>query len=146
DYSFVEDPLDSLSFYVDFFLIDKSKLRAVKRINFRVDNAINEAEVDKKNYALYRGTLQRGWELMEQIKEKEEELKKTYNRAKKGKRSRSVVNASLGATTGLSSIFTKDKENLQRTISTVGGTTVLTIGTLEATEVIGKSMKDIIDR
>ncbi len=146
DYSFVEDPLDSLSFYVDFFLIDKSKLRAVKRINFRVDNAINEAEVDKKNYALYRGTLQRGWELMEQLKEKEEELKRTYNRAKKGKRSRSVVNASLGATTGLSSIFTKDKENLQRTISTVGGTTVLTIGTLEATEVIGKSMKDIIDR
>src|SRR5690606_5142306 len=69
DYSFVEDPLDSLSFYVDFFLIDKSKLRAVKRINFRVDNAINEAEVDKKNYALYRGTLQRGWELMEQLKE-----------------------------------------------------------------------------
>lgn len=146
DYSFVEDPLDSVNFYIDFFLIDKSQLRAVKRINFRVDNAVNEAEIDKKNYALYRGTLQRGWELLEQLKEKEEELKKTYNKAKKGKKNRSVVNASLGATTGLSSIFTKNKENLQRTISTVGGTTVLTIGTLEATEVIGKSMKDLIDR
>ncbi|MFT4734595.1 MAG: hypothetical protein ACI9K1_001552 [Arcticibacterium sp.] len=56
------------------------------------------------------------------------------------------MNATLGATTGLSSIFTKNKESLQRTISTVGGTTVLTIGTLEATEVIGKSMKDILDR
>ena len=83
---------------------------------------------------------------MEQLKEKENELKKSYNKAKKGKKNRSVINASLGATTGLSSIFTKNKESLQRTISTVGGTTVLTISTLEATEVIGKSMKDLLDR
>ncbi|WP_304238647.1 hypothetical protein [Jiulongibacter sediminis] len=146
DYTFVQDPADSVVFYIDFFVIDKSQLRAVKRVNFRVNNAINEIEIDKKNFALYRGTMARAWELMEQLKEKEEELKKAYNRAKKGKKNRSVINASLGATTGLSSIFTKDKENLQRTISTVGGTTVLTIGTLEATEVIGRSMKDLIDR
>ncbi|MCR9065149.1 MAG: hypothetical protein NXI00_14350 [Cytophagales bacterium] len=146
NYDFVQDPADSVRFHIDFFVIDKSQLRAVKRVTFRVDNAINEVEIDKKNYALYSGTLAKGWELMEQLKEKEEELKKAYNKAKKGKKHRSVLNASLGATTGLSSIFTKDKENLQRTISTVGGTTVLTIGTLEATEVIGKSMKDLIDR
>jgi hypothetical protein len=146
DYSFVQDPLDSVSFYIDFFLIDKSQQRAVKRIHFRVDNTVNELEVDRKNYTLYRGTLQRGWELLEQLKEKEEELKKAYNRAKKGKKGRSLVNASLGATTGFSSIFTRNKETVQRTISTIGGTTVLTIGTLEATEVIGKSMKDLIDR
>ncbi len=146
DYDFVKDPADSLNFYIDFFVIDKTQKRDVKRINFKVINAINEAVTDQKNYSLYRGTLGRAWELMEQLKEKEEELKKTYNKAKKGKKNRSVINASLGATTGLSSIFTKDKESLQRTISTVGGTTVLTIGTLEATEVIGKSMKDILDR
>ncbi len=145
-YDFVQDPLDSLNFYIDFFVIDKTQKRDVKRINFRVDNAINEAITDQKNYFLYRGTLTRAWELLEQLKEKEEVLKKSYNRAKKGKKHRSVVNASLGATTGLSSIFTRDKESLQRTISTIGGTTVLTIGTLEATEVIGKSMKDLIDR
>jgi hypothetical protein len=145
-YDFVQDPLDSLNFYIDFFVIDKTQKRDVKRINFRVDNAINEAITDQKNYFLYRGTLTRAWELLEQLKEKEEVLKKSYNRAKKGKKHRSVINASLGATTGLSSIFTRDKESLQRTISTIGGTTVLTIGTLEATEVIGKSMKDLIDR
>ena len=145
-YDFVEDPLDSLNFYIDFFVIDKTQKRDIKRINFKVDNAINEAITDQKNFDLYKGTLTRAWELLEQLKEKEEVLKKSYNRAKKGKKHRSVVNASLGATTGLSSIFTRDKESLQRTISTIGGTTVLTIGTLEATEVIGKSMKDLIDR
>ena len=36
--------------------------------------------------------------------------------------------------------------NTQKTISAVGGTTTLTISTLEATEVIGKSMKDVIER
>jgi hypothetical protein len=145
-YDFVEDPADSVNFYIDFFVIDKTQKRDVKRINFRVDNAVNEAVTDKKNYDLYKGTMTRAWELLEQLKEKEEQLKKSYNKAKKGKKNRSVVNASLGATTGLSSIFTRNKESLQRTISTIGGTTVLTIGTLEATEVIGKSMKDLIDR
>ncbi len=145
-YDFVQDPFDSLNFYVDFFVLDKTQKREVKRVYFTVINTVNEKETDEKNYALYRGTLHRAWELMEQLKEKEEELKKSYNRAKKGKKQRSVVNASLGATTGLSSIFTKEKQDLQRMISTLGGTTVLTIGTLEATEVIGKSMKDLIDR
>jgi hypothetical protein len=145
-YDFVSDPLDSIGFYIDFFVLDKTQKREVKRINFRVENTVNEEEIDRKNFELYKGTLTRAWELLEQLKEKEDELKKTYNRAKKGKKHRSVVNASLGATTGLSSIFTKERPDTQRLISTVGGTTVLTIGTLEATEVIGKSMKDILDR
>ncbi len=145
-YDFVTDPNDSINFYIDFYVLDKTQKRDVKRINFTVLNTINEKETDESNYSLYKGTMLRAWELMEQLKEKEEALKKSYNRAKKGKKERSVVNASLGATTGLSSIFTKDKQDLQRMISTIGGTTVLTIGTLEATEVIGKSMKDLIDR
>jgi hypothetical protein len=146
-YDFVKDPLDSLAFDVDFFVLDKTKKRDVKSIRFVVKNAINEAETDLKLYNLYRGTLLRGWELLEQMKEKETELKKSYSQAKKGKKNRSIVNASLGATTSLSSVFVpKDKPDQQRLISTLGGTTVLTIGTLEATEVIGRSMKDLIDR
>lgn len=145
-YDYVQDPKDSVNFYIDFFALDKSQKREVKRINFSILNSINEAETDKKNYILYFGTLTRVWEILEQLKEKEEELKKAYNKARKGKKSRSVVNASLGATTGFSSILSKNKPDVQRAISTIGGTTVLTIGTLEATEVIGKSMKDLIDR
>jgi hypothetical protein len=145
NYDFVKDPFDSLGFTIDFFVLDKTKKRDVKTIRFVVRNAINEAETDLKLYNLYRGTLLRGWELLEQMKEKEDELKKSYKGAKKGKKNRSIINASLGATTSLSSVFNTDPRN-QRLISTLGGTTVLTIGTLEATEVIGRSMKDIIDR
>ncbi len=144
-YDFVKDPLDSLGFNIDFFVLDKTKKRDVKTIRFVVKNAINEAETDLKLYNLYRGTLQRGWELLEQMKERETELKKLYGQARKGKKHRSIINASLGATTSLSSVFV-EKPTSQRLISTLGGTTVLTIGTLEATEVIGRSMKDLIDR
>lgn len=145
DYNFVKDPLDSAVVIIDFFALDKTQRRAVKSIKIVVKNEINEAENDSKYYYLYKSSLQKGWELMEQMREKETELKKSYNRAKKGKKSRSIVNASLGATTSLSSVFVAAPTK-QRLISTIGGTTVLTIGTLEATEVIGKSMKDIMDR
>jgi hypothetical protein len=145
-YDFVQDPTDSLNFFIDFFVLDKAQKREVKRVFFTVKNTVNEAETDQKNYTLYMGTMARAWELSEQLKEKEEELKKAYGKARKGKKQRSVLNASLGATTGLSSVFSKNKPDAQRLISTIGGTTVLTIGTLEATEVIGKSMKDLIDR
>lgn len=145
-YHFVQDPADTLSFYIDFFALDKTQNREVRRVNFVIKNTVNEVELDKKNYSLYYGVLLNAWELMEQLKEKEESLKKDYQRARKGKRGRSVVNASLGATTGLSSVIANGNANTQKTISAVGGTTTLTISTLEATEVIGKSMKDVIER
>src|SRR5690606_10709378 len=133
-YEFVQDPADTLSFYIDFFVLDKTQNREVKRINFVVKNTVNEVELDRKNYALYYGVLVNAWELLEQLKEKEEELKKDYNRARKGKKNRSVVNASLGATTGLSSVIANGNVDTQKLISAVGGTTTLTISTLEATE------------
>lgn len=145
-YDFVKDPDDTSGFYIDFFVLDKTQKRSVKRISFTVENTVNEQEIDRKNFDLYKGTLVRAWELNEQLIEKEEQLKKAYSKAKKGKKHRSVINASLGATTGLSGVLANENQNAQRLISTVGGTTVLTIGTLEATEVIGKSTKDIVDR
>jgi hypothetical protein len=49
----------------------------------------------------------------------------------------------LGAITGVSPVITAPNAKY---VSAVGGTAVLTMGTLEATEVIGKSMKDLLDR
>lgn len=145
-YDFVQDPADTLGFYIDFFVLDKTQNREVKRIHFVVKNTVNEAELDQKNYSLYSGTLINAWELLEQLKEVEETLKRDYNRARKGKKNRSVVNAGLGATTGLSGVIADGDASKQKMISAVGGTATLTISTLEATEVIGKSMKDVIDR
>ena len=146
-YDFVKDPFDSLAFDVVFYVLDKAQNREERKIHFVIENAVNEAERDQYLYSLYRGGLVNAWGLLEQMKEKEEELKKGYRRAKKGKKNRSVLNASLGATTGLAPVIAGPKNpSLKTGITTVGGTTVMTIGTLEATEVIGRSTKDLLDR
>ena len=146
-YDFVKDPYDSLAFDITFYVLDKTRNRAERKIHFTILNTVNEDERDAYNYALYRSGLVNAWGLLEQMKEKEEELKKGYRRAKKGKKNRSVLNASLGATTGLAPVIAGPKNpSLKTGITTVGGTTVMTIGTLEATEVIGRSTKDLLDR
>jgi hypothetical protein len=144
-YDFVKDPLDSLTFKVSFFVIDKSQKRDEKSVLVTILNAINEKEKDDKLYTDYRTSLVRAWDLLEQLKETEKDLKKKYNRAKKGKKGRSITNASLGAVSGLSPVVLQPSPT-QKIVSTVGGTTVMTIGTLEATEVIGRSTKDLIER
>lgn len=146
-YDFVKDPFDSLAFDITFYVLDKAQNREERRIHFTIFNTINEAERDQYLYSLYRGALVNAWGLLEQMKEKEEELKKGYRKAKKGKQNRSVLNASLGATTGLAPVIAgTSRPILKNSITTVGGTTVMTIGTLEATEVIGRSTKDLLDR
>lgn len=150
-YDFVKDPYDSLRVQLTFFALDKSQNREEKKISFTVVNTINEAEKDRYYYTQYRQALVSAWNLLEQLQDKEEELKKGYKKAKKGKRGRSVANASLGAITGVTPAITSIKatttaQQNQRLISAIGGTAVMTMGTLEATEVIGKSMKDLLDR
>ncbi|MCK8492227.1 MULTISPECIES: hypothetical protein [Spirosoma] len=145
-YDFVKDPYDSLNTQITFYALDKAKNREERRITFTVINTVNELEKDRYYYSLYRQLLVQAWGLVEQLGEKEEQLKKDYKRAKGGKRNRSVANASLGAVTGVSPAITADRPDQQRLISAIGGTAVLTMGTLEATEVIGKSMKDLLDR
>jgi len=146
-YDFVKDPYDSLSVDLIFYVIDKAQNREEKKIRVTVLNTVNEAEKDAYFFGLYRSSIANAWNLLEQLKERESALKKEYRRAKKGKQNRSVVNASLGATTGLAPVIApKEKPEVRGVITTIGGTTVATIGTLEATEVIGKSMKDLLDR
>ena len=150
-YDFVKDPYDSLDVQVTFYVLDKSQNREERRISFTVLNTVNETEKDRYYYTQYRQLLVQAWGLVEQLNDKEEELKHDYKRAKGGKRNRSVANASLGAITGVAPAVTNSSsspnaQSNQRLISAVGGTAVLTMGTLEATEVIGKSMKDLLDR
>lgn len=150
-YDFVKDPYDSLDVQVTFYVLDKAQNREERLITFTIFNTINEAEKDRYYYSQYRQLLVQAWGLVEQLSEKEEQLKRDYRKAKGGKRNRSVANASLGAVTGVAPAITnssssQNAQNNQRLISAIGGTAVLTMGTLEATEVIGKSMKDLLDR
>ncbi len=144
-YDFVRDPLDSLAFNVSFFVLDKAQKRDEIRIKFTISNAVNEVQKDLQLYTQYRTALVRAWDLIEQLKESEEKLKRDYRRARKGKKGRSVVNASLGAASGLAPV-TIQTPSTAKMISTIGGTSVMTLGTLEATEVIGKSTKDLVER
>ncbi len=150
-YDFVKDPYDSLNVQITFYVLDKAQNREERRITFTILNTVNEAEKDRYYYNQYRQVLVQAWGLIEQLGDKEEQLKHDYKKAKGGKRNRSVANASLGAVTGVTPAVTgsstsQSAQNNGRLISAVGGTAVLTMGTLEATEVIGKSMKDLLDR
>jgi hypothetical protein len=94
----------------------------------------------------YKNLLLTAKSLIERLDENHEVLSKTLKQAKKGKKNRAILNASLGATTGLSPVVLSNDPNSYKAVSAIGGTTVLTLGTLEATEVIGKSKNEILDK
>ncbi|WP_224999144.1 hypothetical protein [Cesiribacter sp. SM1] len=144
-YDFVKDPLDSLSFNITFFVTDKSNKQDERSVTFTILNAVNEAERDQNLYAEYHASMVRAWDLMEQLKDAEDDLKKRYKKAKRGKKARSLTNASLGAATGLTPVVVEEPGTSKK-ITAIGGTAVMTIGTLEATEVIGRSTKDLVER
>lgn len=145
-YDFVKDPFDTLAFNITFYVLDKAQNKKERTVRFVIKNTVDESLRDTYVYNLYRGALVNAWGLIEQMTEKEGQLKKAYSRAKKGKRSRSLLNASLGATTGLAPVIAKSNQDTRGYITTIGGTTVATVGTLEATEVIGKSVNGLLDR
>lgn len=132
--------------YVDltFYVLDKSSNRIQKKVKVKVDDAENLDEKDKLNYTKYRNSLIAAKNLIDQLDDNHDLLTKLYKQAKKGKKQRAIVNASLGATTGLSPVILNPDQS--KVVSGIGGTTVLTLGTLEATEVIGKSKSDILDK
>ncbi|NIJ51358.1 hypothetical protein [Dyadobacter arcticus] len=145
-FDFVKDPFDTLAFNMTFYVMDKAQNKKEKTVKFVIKNTVDESLRDNFVYSLYRGALVNAWGLLEQMTEREGELKRAYSRAKKGKRSRSLLNASLGATTGLAPVIAKANPDTRGYITTIGGTTVATVGTLEATEVIGKSVNGLLDR
>ncbi len=103
-YDFVKDPHDSINFNITFFVIDKSNKREERTISLSIINAVNEAESDLKLYNEYRSSLVRAYDLMEQLKQAEKDLKRKYHRARRGKKGRSLTSATLGAATGISPV------------------------------------------
>ncbi len=143
-YAFVEEVEKNITILLTFFAIDKSSNRVQRKVNIKILDTENLDEKDKLLYMKYRNSLIQAKVLIDQLEENHEKLNKAYRQAKKGKKQRSILNASLGAVTGLSPIILETEPS--KKVSAIGGTTVLTIGTLEATEVIGKSRNDILDK
>ncbi|HEX5170409.1 MAG TPA: Ig-like domain-containing protein [Cyclobacteriaceae bacterium] len=143
-YYFVDEAQKSLLTEVTFFSLDKSNNRSQRKVKILVVDAENLIEKDAHQFQKYRNSLISAMILIDQLDANQKKLNVDYKKAKKGKKNRSVLNASLGAVTGISPVaFETDQAKV---VSGVGGTTVLTLGTLEATEVIGKSKEDILEK
>lgn len=147
-YSFVEETQKQLPVEIVFFALDKSNNRVQRKVSITVFDAENVIEKDAHQYQKYRANLVSAYLLIRDLDENQKKLNEEYKKAKKGKKKRSVVNASLGAVTGLSPVMidATDNPDAAKIVPGVGGTAVLTLGTLEATEVIGRSKDDIMDK
>ena len=147
-YAFVEESQKQLPIEVTFFTLDKSNNRAQRKISITVADAENVIERDAHQYQKYRSNLVNAYMLIQDLDENQKKLNEDYKKAKKGKKKRSIVNASLGAITGLSPVMIDpvDNPDASKIVPGVGGTAVLTLSTLEATEVIGRSKDDIMDK
>ncbi|MCW5912079.1 MAG: hypothetical protein KIT62_13475 [Cyclobacteriaceae bacterium] len=143
-YYFVQEIEKTKPVNIIFFALDKSNNRVQRKVSIVVKDTENMDEKHKFLYMKYRSSLVQAKALLDILDNNYDVLNKAYRKAKRGKKNRSLVNASLGATTGLSPVVLDTDPS--KVVSAVGGTTVLTLGTLEATEVLGKSKNDIMDR
>jgi hypothetical protein len=124
-------------------VVDKSHLRAEKKVRVRVLNTENQEQIDRMYYSQYRGSLSRIWDLMQQLEEKEKEYYKRLRRATRGRTRLAITDASVGAVTAMSPLVIEDQKNKQL-VTGIGGTTTMTMGTLKAANVIAKPPNEII--
>lgn len=143
-YDFILEEGQKHQFDISFFAIDMEGNRTEKNILVTVVDTENILEKDKLLYDQYRSVLAQAFDLVSQLNEKEKELEKKYRIAKKGKKNRAITTASLGALTGLSPVIFIENPDGQKIAAGLGGTATATIGTLEASSVIGESPTDLM--
>jgi hypothetical protein len=143
-YYFVEESEKEKKVEFIFYALDKSSNRVQRKVWVTIKDTENLDEKDKLLYLKYVQTLSYAKALIDDLDKNLDKLNKDYKQANRGKRHRAIMNASLGAATGLSPVVLPTDPS--KIVSGIGGTTVLTLGTLEATEVLGKSKSAIQDK
>ncbi len=144
DFDFIQKAGGSEEFTINFFALDKEGNRTEKSISVTVKDKENLLEKDRILYDQYRTVLERAYDLVSQLKEKEKELEKKYKNAKKGKKNWAITTAGLGALTGLSPVIFLNSPDGQKVAAGLGGTATATIGTLDASNVLGEEPADIM--
>ena len=142
-YDFIKEKGKHEEFSLNFFAIDKEANRTEKVVHVTVEDLENLLEKDRVLYDQYRTVLERSWDMIVQLNEKEDQFEKEYKTAKKGKKNRSILTAGLGGLTGLATIIDGDA---QKWVTGIGGTATATLGTLEASDVIGEPPSDIMQK
>ncbi len=143
-YEYVDELNGSTIIEVIFFVIDKSNNRTQRKAKIKITDAENIVKKDAQLFEKYQSHLVEAARLIKQLDANQKILNKEYKKARRGKQHRSIVNASLGAATGISPVVIEADQS--KIVSGVGGTAVLTLGTLEATEVVGRSKEGIMEK
>lgn len=143
-FDFVLERGASKSFTITFFAVDHGNHRASRSLYIVVTDAENIEELDRLAFMQYRTILAVGWDLIEQLNNKEKEVRREYRKARNGRKNRAITNASLGAVTGLSPVFMEGEP--QKITAGVGGTATATLGTLEASNVVGRSATELMQQ
>ena len=143
-YEFIDEEgkIDTVTF--TFFALDQTGQKTDKKLTVSIADTENIEKKDRRLYHNYRNMMLQSMDLIAHLDNNQKSLNKQLKKAKKGKKNRSIISASLGALTGVSPVFLQDDP--QNYVTGVGGTAVLTLGTLEATEVLGRSKDDILDK
>lgn len=139
-YDYVDDVTREKEVIFTFFVVDKSQNRAQRKIRVTVKDTENVELKDKVLAQKYTQSITAAYHLLALLDNNFEALDESYKKARRGKKNRTILNASLGAITGLSPLVLPSEQS--KTVSVVGGTSVLTLNSLEAGQVIGKNTQD----
>jgi len=139
-YDYANDLVPQKEVTFMFFVIDKSNNRASRKIRVTVSDTENLELKDRILAQKYNQSMTATYQLLTLLDETHQTLEKQYKRARKGKKNRTILNASLGAVTGFSPLLMESDKS--KTVSVVGGTSVLTLNSLEAGQVIGKNSQE----
>ncbi len=139
-YDFVDEAEKKKEVTLTFFAFDKSDNRVQRKVRVIVDDTENVELKDKVLYQKYFNLLAASKNLIDLLDKNNEDLEKTYKAARKGKKNRTILTASLGGITGLSPVILQPDPS--KTVSVVGGTSVFTLNSLEAGQVIGRSANE----
>ncbi|HWA32886.1 MAG TPA: hypothetical protein VG737_02095, partial [Cyclobacteriaceae bacterium] len=139
-YDFVDDAEKKKTVVLTFFAFDKSSNRVQRKVRVVVNDTENVEEKDKVLYQKYFNSLASAKNLLDALETNNDKLEKLYRQARKGKKSRTILNASLGAMTGLSPLVLP--VDPAKSVTVVGGTSVLTLNSLEAGNVIGRNANE----
>ncbi len=139
-YGYVDEIILKKETAFTFFAIDKSNNRVQRKIRVTVVDTENVEEKDKILVQKYSYSMTSAYNLIELLDQTNDQLERSNKRARKGKKNRTILTASLGAVTGLSPIVLQPDP--AKAVTVIGGTSVLTLNSLEAGQVIGKNAQE----
>ena len=139
-YDFVEESEKKKEVLLTFFAIDKSNNRVQRKVRVTIMDTENVEEKDKLLQHKYVGSMTASKILIDLLDKNYGKLDDIYKHARKGKKNRTILTATLGGVTGISPLVLPADPS--KTVSIVGGTSVLTLNSLEAGQVIGRNTND----